>query len=437
MSDAAPQARDISPRPQRIAGGAGGGPGPRARARRPAVRCRRPVTDVQTSLQAERIATSPATPYRNFPVEYMPLETAADRTVAGRRGVGDGRSDRAARLRRRPRRGVRARVGLGAARRDRVPVARAPAPVVHLPAVRPASRSRWRPGRSPATKRRGEDLGGAALGLAVMAKLWPLALAPVLVIRRAWRPAVAGFAVVVVVLGAAWYLTGGPKGPFQVLTFAVPRVARREHRRRSVLWIAGRGIPVVEADALRVGFAAPWVKGLLVPGVGRLRGRDLAPRRRNGSGSVRRRGARGRGRAHRVLAADSRCSTPPGSCRGRPSRSRGTTVSERTATIAAVAVALTGLIALAWPDQIVAPSAWMKLLVLCRNAAAVVRVGQLVRQPRGRARLRQAAGAPVVRLRLGPSVPDAAFSAATLRASTSSASTSRPRAPSPRPRLAG
>jgi hypothetical protein len=44
---------------------------------------------------------------------------------------------------------------------------------------------------------------------------------------------------------------------------------------------------------------------------------------------------------------------------------------ERTATIAAVAVALTGLVALAWPDQIVVPSGWVKLLVLARNAAGV------------------------------------------------------------------
>ena len=34
----------------------------------------RPVADVQV-LHAERIATSPATPYRNFPVAAMPLET--------------------------------------------------------------------------------------------------------------------------------------------------------------------------------------------------------------------------------------------------------------------------------------------------------------------------------------------------------------------------
>src|SRR5438034_6289638 len=43
---------------------------------------RRPVTDVQV-LRAERIATSPATPYRNFPVATMPLETSTDRMIGG------------------------------------------------------------------------------------------------------------------------------------------------------------------------------------------------------------------------------------------------------------------------------------------------------------------------------------------------------------------
>jgi uncharacterized membrane protein len=43
----------------------------------------------------------------------------------------------------------------------------------------------------------------------------------------------------------------------------------------------------------------------------------------------------------------------------------------RTATIAAIAVLLTGLLALAWPDPAAVPSAWVKVLVLARNAAAV------------------------------------------------------------------
>src|SRR5919199_6489414 len=36
--------------------------------------------DVQ---RAERIATSPARPYRDFPVEYMPLETATIQLIGG------------------------------------------------------------------------------------------------------------------------------------------------------------------------------------------------------------------------------------------------------------------------------------------------------------------------------------------------------------------
>src|SRR6476660_9726721 len=81
MSDGPPHARDISPSRSALAValvavrvlvlalvvlGAG----------------RRPVTDVQI-LQAGRVATSPATPYRNFPVATMPSETATDRTIGG------------------------------------------------------------------------------------------------------------------------------------------------------------------------------------------------------------------------------------------------------------------------------------------------------------------------------------------------------------------
>jgi Glycosyltransferase family 87 len=203
-----------------------------------------------------------------------------------------------------------------------------------------------------------------------MAKLWPLALAPILLIRRAWRPAVAGFAVVVVVLGAAWYLTGGPKGPFQVVTSAGVRGWHVQSTVGSVVWIAGRGVPVIEADALRVGFAAPWMKGLLFLGLlvcevaiwRRAAGTDRDP-----SGGA-------------ALAAVVALTVfSPGSSLQYAAWFLPWTAlafeeddnEERTGTIAAVAVALTGLIALSWPDQIVVPSGWVKLLVLARNAAAV------------------------------------------------------------------
>src|SRR5436190_2035729 len=258
----------------------------------------------------------------------------------------------------------------------------------------PAGRADRHVARNPLPElpRRDEAVGGAALGLAVMAKLWPLALAPVLVIRRAWRPAVAGFAVVVVVLGAAWYLTGGPKGPFQVLTSAGVRGWHVQSTVGSVLWIAGRGIPVVEADALRVGSAAPWMKGLLFLGLlvcevaiwRRAAGTDRDP-----SGGA-------------ALAAVVALTvfSPQSSLQYAVWFLPWTALAfegdgeERTATIGPVAVALTGLIALAWPDQIVVPSGWVKLLVLARNAAAVGLLISWFAAMRTRAP-RQSVGAPV------------------------------------------
>jgi hypothetical protein len=329
---------------------------------------RRPVTDVQI-LQAERIATSPATPYRNFPVATMPLETATDRTIGG-----DGASATVARI----------------------------ALLAFIADLATASALAWGWGRRPAivylllglpllsfiylrfdlvsvalaawaiawTKHRGEALGGAALGLAVMAKLWPLALAPILLIRRAWRPAIAGFAAIVVVLGASWYLTGGPKGPFQVLTSAGVRGWHVEGTVGSLLWIAGRGIPMIEADALRTGFAAPWMKALLFLGLlvcevaiwRRAAGTDRDP-----SGGA----ALAAVVALTVFSPQSSLQYAAWFLPWTALAFEGDDGEERTATIAAVAVALTGLIALAWPDQIVAPSGWVKLLVLARNAAAV------------------------------------------------------------------
>ena len=390
MSDGAPQARDISPGRSAL---------PVALV---AVRVlvlalvvlgagRRPVTDVQI-LQVERIATSPATPYRNFPVTTMPLETATDRTIGG-----DGASATVARI----------------------------ALLAFIADLAAASALAWGWGRRPAivylllglpllsfiylrfdlvsvalaawaiawTKHRGEALGGAALGLAVMAKLWPLALAPVLVIRRAWRPAVAGFAAVVVVLGAAWYLTGGPKGPFQVLTSAGVRGWHVQSTVGSVLWIAGRGIPVVEADALRVGLAAPLMKGLLFLGLlvcevaiwRRAAGTDRDP-----SGGA----ALAAVVALTVFSPRSSLQYAAWFLPWTALAFEGDDGEERTATIAAVAVTLTGLIALAWPDQIVVPSAWMKLLVLARNAAAVGVLISWFAASRTRAP-GQAAGAPV------------------------------------------
>jgi hypothetical protein len=66
---------------------------------------------------------------------------------------------------------------------------------------------------------RTDDAGaaGVALGLAIWAKLWPVVLVPVLLLRRA-RTSLIAVGALALVGGAAWYLRGGKKAPFQVLT---------------------------------------------------------------------------------------------------------------------------------------------------------------------------------------------------------------------------
>ena len=308
---------------------------------------RRPVTDVQV-LHAERIATSPATPYRNFPVATMPLETATDRTIGS-----DGATATAVRF----------------------------AILAFLADLATAAALAWGWGRRPATvylllglpllsfiylrfdlvsvalatwalawaRHRGEALGGAALGLAVMTKLWPLALAPVFLLRRAWRRAVAAFAVVVAVLGAWWYLTGGPKGPFQV---------------------AGRGIPVPEAEALRIGLAATWMKGLLFLV---LLGCEVAIWRRAGAPDRDPAGGAALAAVVALVVFSPQFSLQYAAwfLPWTALAFEGDHGDGRTATIAALAVVLTGFLALAWPDPAAVPGGWMKVLVLARNAAAV------------------------------------------------------------------
>jgi len=329
---------------------------------------RRPVTDVQV-LHAERVATSPATPYRNFPVATMPLETATDRTIGG-----DGATATAVRI----------------------------AILAFLADLATAAALAWGWGRRPATvylllglpllsfiylrfdlvsvavatlannwaRHRGEAPGGAALGLAVMAKLWPLALAPVFLLRRAWRPAVVGFAVVVLVLGAWWYLTGGPKGPFQVLTSAGVRGWHVQSVVGSVLWGAGRGIPVPEAEALRIGFAASRTKGLLFLG---LLGCEVAIWRRAAAPDRDPAGGAALAAVVAVVVFSPQFSVQYAAwfLPWTGLAFEGDDGDGRTATIAALAVVLTGLLALAWPDPAAVPSAWVKILVLARNVAAV------------------------------------------------------------------
>ena len=67
-------------------------------------------------------------------------------------------------------------------------------------------------------RRRLPVVGGATVALACFAKVWPLALVPMLVARRSWR-ALGAFVAVGVAGAAAWVGWAGIDGPVQVLTF--------------------------------------------------------------------------------------------------------------------------------------------------------------------------------------------------------------------------
>ena len=269
-------------------------------------------------------------------------------------------------------------VGRRQARRPTCP--RLAAAAVHVPAVRSrGGRVRGvgaRPGSSAArpelARRRARARGD---GEALAGRGRPAVLAPA---GAAWPPR--RRSVVCLVLGAWWYATGGPKGPFQVLSLRDTRGWHVESIVGSVLWVFGRGEPYREADAMRIGAVS-------------LPARLAAARRcspsRCGSGAGQRetaatRSARRRSRPSppsRSARRCSRCRPRRGSCRSRRWRSRATTTNGTRPGVATVAIALTGLLAIAWRDHAAAPPGWVAWLVLVRNLVWIDIVVSWLRGP--------------------------------------------------------
>jgi len=111
--------------------------------------------------------------------------------------------------------------------------------------------------------RRGREAsGGALLAAAVLAKLWPLALVPLLVVERRVRALVAWCATSVVGL-ALWVAWGGTDGPVQVLTFRGARGWQIESVAGALVRTLG-GAPIFyDAGAMRTGDVPAWARALL------------------------------------------------------------------------------------------------------------------------------------------------------------------------------
>jgi hypothetical protein len=328
--------------------------------------------------RAFRIATSPAIPYRTFPVEFMPLQTAADRLLAG--GTIGAAATRIALLAFVGDVAAAAALLWGWGRRIAATYLILALPLLPFLYLRfdlvSVALAAW---AYASLRRRHEELGGAALGLALMAKLWPIALAPVLWLRRERRGLVVA-AIVCVVIGAGWYLTGGPKGPFQVLSLRDTRGWHVESVIGSLLWVLHRGAAYREADAMRIGAVATWMKGLLglaLVLVVVFIWRRAAIDRRDPMGAASLAGVAALGVFAPVLSMQAAAWLLPFAALALD----GDRDERHTAGVAGVAIALTGVIAVVWHDHATAPPAWVPWLVLARNLVWVDVVVSWIRIP--------------------------------------------------------
>jgi Glycosyltransferase family 87 len=105
-------------------------------------------------------------------------------------------------------------------------------------------------------------MGGATLAAACFAKLWPIVLVPMLVVRRAWR-ALAACVGVGVAGSAAWVAWAGVDGPVQVLTFRGADGWEFESTVGALVRSLGGATPRIEGGAYRVGEMAEVTRSLL------------------------------------------------------------------------------------------------------------------------------------------------------------------------------
>lgn len=111
--------------------------------------------------------------------------------------------------------------------------------------------------------RRGRPaLGGVVLAVACFAKVWPLAIVPLLIVRRQYR-ALTSFALTGVGGLAAWVAWSGFDGPRQVLTFRGAKGWEVESVVGGVVHAFANTPADLEQGAVRVGVVPDWAAVLL------------------------------------------------------------------------------------------------------------------------------------------------------------------------------
>jgi hypothetical protein len=111
-------------------------------------------------------------------------------------------------------------------------------------------------------ERRRERAGGALLALAILAKVWPVALLPALLIMRR-RTAVTTCILVTGAGTVAWLTLTGLGGPEQLVSFRGATGWQVESTIGVLVWLLSSSEPRFELSAMRVGTSAVWETMLL------------------------------------------------------------------------------------------------------------------------------------------------------------------------------
>jgi hypothetical protein len=225
----------------------------------------RPVKDDDV-LRFDQIAEARGTPYRDFPVEYMPVELVTIRAIAG-----DGPSETAIRL------AVisfaadlatAAALWYGWGRRGAslYLLIGLPLQTFILYRIDPVAvaLAAW----AMALAERDRDApAGALLAVAALTKLWPVVLLPWFLVRRRWG-AIVWFAAIGCLGALAWISVGGVRGPWQVLTFRGARGWAVESTIGNIVWLVTGGPLRLEAGAVRTGDAPLAIRAILLVAIG-------------------------------------------------------------------------------------------------------------------------------------------------------------------------
>jgi hypothetical protein len=226
---------------------------------------RAPTTADEDVHRFHRIATTEGRPYRDFPVEYAPLELVAielvGRPSVAATAVGVALVSFALDL------AAFAVVVAGWGRRAGTMYLLLGLPLLGFMDSRLDLLPVALAVGGFALVRKGDDrLGGVALALACLAKLWPLVLVPALLLdgrRRAlaWFAGAFGLGVV------AWIAFGGVDAVRQVATFRGANGWSIESTVGAVVWTVTGGPIRLEAGSARTGAVTEWARAALAIGM--------------------------------------------------------------------------------------------------------------------------------------------------------------------------